>query len=334
MSLLVGRPVSVAAAVAAALGALLPGTASAHGRAIEALTPARALTSWSLQPAALLALAVAGALYLAAVRRVDRAHPAHRVPRRRTAAWLAGLAVVGFALSSFVDVYADDLFSVHKVQHLLLSMVAPPLLLMGAPLTLLLRVSTPARRQRWILPALGSQLVRVLTAPLVGWLVFAAVMWGSHFSPLFDAALEDDAVHAAEHGLFLAAGLLFWLPVGGVDPSPHRMGHAARIGYLLLSLPQNSFLGLAIFSAPAVLYPHYASLQRAWGPTPLEDQQLAGGIMWAAGDLLFLVPLLFLVVAWFRAEEEKGRLHDERLDRERAARTAHDAGEAGQRAPG
>jgi putative copper resistance protein D len=87
-------------------------------------------------------------------------------------------------------------------------------------------------------------------------------------------------------------------------------------------MPQNSFLGLAIFSAPAALFAHYGTLARAWGPTPLEDQQIAGGIMWAAGDMLFLVPLLFLTAAWLRAEEEKGRLHDERLDRERSVREA------------
>ncbi|MFI5254843.1 MAG: cytochrome c oxidase assembly protein [Candidatus Limnocylindrales bacterium] len=306
---------------AGALGWLLlaaPATVSAHGRPTEELTVTTALTSWTVEPVALLALLVALLLYLVAVRRVDRAHPDHPVPRRRIAAWLAGLAVVAVALFSVVDVYADELFSVHMIQHLLLTMVAPPLLLLGAPLTLLLRSASHEHRQRWILPVLESRAVSILTNPLLGWITFALVMWGSHFSPLFDAALADDRIHALEHALFLSAGLLFWLPVVGVDPSPHRLSHAARVVYLLLGLPQNSFLGLAIFSASSVLYPHYAALVRAWGPTPLEDQQLAGGIMWAAGDLVFLIPLLGVVVAWFRSEEEKGRLNDERLDRERA----------------
>ena len=316
----VGRRRTLAAggAIATVSLATLAGPVAAHGRPAAELTVATALTSWTVEPVALAALLVGLGLYLIAVRRVDRAHPGHPVPRRRIAAWLAGLAVVAVALFSATDVYADELFSVHMVQHLLLAMVAPPLLLQGAPLTLLLRSASHERRERWILPVLQSRAVMALTHPLVGWIGFALVMWGSHFSPLFDAALADDGIHAAEHALFLGAGLLFWLPVGAVDPSPHRMGHAARVGYLLLSLPQNSFLGLAIFSAPSVLYPHYAELVRAWGPTPLEDQQLAGGLMWAAGDLLFLVPLLGVVRAWFRSEEEKGRLNDERLDRERA----------------
>jgi putative copper resistance protein D len=117
--------------------------------------------------------------------------------------------------------------------------------------------------------------------------------------------------------------------VVAADPSPHRMGHAARIGYVLLGMPQNAFLGVAILSARGVLYPHYATLERPWGPPPLVDQQLAGGLMWGAGDLLFLGPLLLLVVAWFQAEEAEGRRVDARLDRERQARERAAAVESG-----
>ena len=315
---------ALAATLAAALPGGLAGVVRGHGAAVVPLAPDTALSSWTMEPTVLAGLLVAAAVYLAAVRRVDRRHPANPVPRRRTAAWLAGPLVCGLALFSFLDAYADQLFSVHMVQHLLLTMVAAPLLALGAPITLLLRAVSPEKRRRWVLPALESIPVRLLGHPVVGWTFFAGVMWATHFSPLFDAALGDDGIHALEHVLFLVAGFLFWWPVMGVDPSPTRMGFGTRLGYVLLGMPQNSFLGLAIFSAPAVLFPHYASLQRAWGPAPLEDQQLAGGIMWALGDLLFLVPLLFLTVAWFRAEEEKGRLSDERLDRERSAREAHE----------
>jgi putative copper resistance protein D len=308
------------AGLAAAVLAAVPGAALGHVSDIapEALTPWVALTSWALEPLALVGIVAALTLYLAAVRRVDRAHPLNPVPRRRIAAWLAGLGVIGFALFSFVDVYATSLFSVHMVQHILLAMVAAPLLLVGAPITLLLRVASPETRQRRILPVLQSRPVRVIGHPVVGWLVLAVVLWSSHFSPIFGAALDDPGVHAFEHALYLGAGLLFWWPVVGADPHPYRMGHGLRFGYALLAMPLNSFLGLVLFVTPVVLYEHYATLQRIWGPTPLEDQQLAGGIMWAAGDLIFLVPLLFLTLAWFRAEEEKGRLHDEKLDRERA----------------
>ena len=297
-----------------------PGTALGHVTDVAppAPTPWVVLTSWAFEPFAVLGIAAAAVLYLVAVRRVDRAHPANPVPRRRTVAWLGGLAIVGVALNSFVDVYATSLFSVHMVQHILLAMVGAPLLLLGAPITLLMRVASPATRQRRILPILHSRPVRAISHPVVGWLALAVVLWASHFSPLFGAALDDPGVHALEHALYLGAGLLFWWPVVGVDPHPYRMGHGMRFGYALLAMPLNSFLGLVLFVTPVVLYEHYATVQRLWGPTPLEDQQLAGGIMWAAGDLIFLVPLLFLTVAWFRSEEEKGRLHDEKLDRERA----------------
>jgi cytochrome c oxidase assembly factor CtaG len=304
------------------LALLLVGPSAALGHVTDVAPPAPTpwivLTSWTLEPFALLGIVAAAVLYLVAVRSVDRAHPANPVPRRRLVAWLGGLAVIGVALFSFLDVYATSLFSVHMVQHLLLAMVGAPLLLLGAPITLLLRVASPATRQRRILPVLHSRVVRAISHPVVGWLALAIVLWASHFSPIFGAALDDPGVHAFEHALYLGAGLLFWWPIVGVDPHPHRMGHGMRFGYALLAMPLNSFLGLVLFVTPVVLYEHYATLQRIWGPTALEDQQLAGGIMWAAGDLIFLVPLLLLTLTWFRAEEEKGRLHDEKLDRERA----------------
>lgn len=323
----VGRLATLAAAATLAAGGLVvsPGAVRAHGAEVDELTALSALTSWTLEPLAFVGILAMAAVYLAAVRRVDRAHRLNPVPRRRTAAWLAGLLAIAMALFSFLDVYAGQLFSVHMVQHIVLTMVAAPLLVLGAPVTLLLRALPRRWRMRWVMPILESAPLRLLAHPVVGWTVFAGVMWAAHFSPLFDAALEDDGVHVLEHALFLSAAVMFWWPVVGADPSPRRMGYGTRFGYVLLSMPQNSFLGLAIFSAPAVLFAHYATLTRAWGPTPLEDQQIAGGIMWAAGDMLFLVPLLFLTAAWLRAEEEKGRRHDERLDRERSLR---DPGEA------
>lgn len=317
----VGRCATSAAAatLAAILSGVSPGAIRAHGGGADELTTLSALTSWTLEPLGFLGILAAAGVYLAAVRRVDRAHRSHPVPRRRTAAWLAGLLVVALALFSFLDVYAGQLFSVHMVQHILLTMVAAPLLVLGAPVTLLLRAVPRGWRTRRVMPILQSAPLRLLAHPVVGWTAFAGVMWAAHFSPLFDAALEDDGVHALEHALFLTAAFMFWWPVIGADPSPHRMGYGTRFGYVLLSMPQNSFLGLAIFAAPASLFAHYATLTRAWGPTPLEDQQIAGGLMWAAGDMLYLVPLLFLTAAWLRAEEEKGRLHDQRLDRERSA---------------
>ncbi|MGZ3631535.1 MAG: cytochrome c oxidase assembly protein [Candidatus Limnocylindrales bacterium] len=307
---------SLSLLVAALLGA--PAVLAHGGPNLPALDWGSALTSWVFEPYVTAGVLGALLVYLWAVREVDRRHPENPVPRERVVAWVAGLAAIFVALSSFIDVYATTLFSVHMVQHLVLVFVAAPLLCLGAPITLALRVSSPDVRRHVLLPALHSRILRVLTQPVVDWCVFAAVMWISHFSPLFDAALEDPLIHALEHIVFLATAFLFWWPVVGADPAPSRMSYPVRVGYVMLQMPQNAFLGVALFSASAVLYPHYATNSLPWLPDPLADQQLAGGLMWVAGDVLFLIPLLLVVAAWLRDEERKGRLYDERTARERA----------------
>jgi len=283
------------------------------------LSPLTALTTWSFDPLVTTAILVPLVAYLSAVRRVNAEHPANPVPRRRVAAWVAAMAVLTIALCSSVDVYSQVLFSVHMVQHMLLVFVVAPLLCLGAPMTLLLRVASPDQRTRLILPALRSRPLRALTHPVVDWCLFTAVMWVTHFSPLFELALENGWVHIFEHALFLGVGFLFWWPVVGADPGPRPLSYPVRLGYVLLQMPQNAFLGLTLFTSSEVLYPYYATLGLPWLPDPLSDQHLGGGLMWVAGDLLFLIPVLLVLVAWLRDEERRGRLYDEELDRRRAA---------------
>jgi cytochrome c oxidase assembly factor CtaG len=311
-----------AVVVSLGLWVALPGVALAHGAAagLGPLTAVTALTSWRIDPFVVLGVVLGGGSYLWAVAQVDAGHPSSRVPRRRIWAWLGGLAVVVVALESSIGVYAEALFSVHMVQHLLLTMVAAPLLALGAPITLLLRVVAPSTRRRVVLPVLHSLPVRVLAFPVVAWVLFSGYMWVVHFSPLFDAALESPVIHQLEHILFLGTAMLFWWPVVGADPAPWRLPHPGRVGYLFLGMPWSSFLGLTIFSATAVLYPHYASLVLDWAPPALADQALAGGIMWAGGDLLFLFAMGLALRIWLRDEDEKGRRNDARLDREAARR--------------
>lgn len=279
----------------------------AHGSASVPLTFGSLLTSWSNDPLTWLGLLVGAIGYLAAVRLVNRRHPRSPVPRGRVVAWLAGMVALAIALVSAVDVYATSLLSVHMVQHMLLAMVVPPLLALGAPVTLALRLARPLVRRRILLPLLHSRLSRILSAPVIGWSLFAVVLWGSHFSPLFGAALDDPLVHVGEHLLYLAAGLLFWWPVVGADPSPRRLGYAWRAVYLGLQMPVHAITGLAIYFAPRVLYPHYLSVERAWGPTPLADQQLAGALMWGVGDILLVVAIVLVTAAWMRADERRAR---------------------------
>ncbi len=223
------------------------------------------------------------------------------------------------ALTSPIEVYEGQLFSVHMVQHMLLELVAAPLLLAGAPITLALRAASPSVRRR-LLTILQSRAIHLVSFPIVAWVLFAAVNWGWHFSVLYNEALENPWLHYVEHASFLAAALLFWWPVLGVDPSTWRMPHPVRLLYLFLAMPQNSFLGVALLSAGTVLYPHYVTNLRSWGPTPLDDQRLGGTLMWVGGDLAFLAAMALVLAGWMRYEDRRTARLDARLAAERAAR--------------
>ena len=304
----------IAALAGAALGSLWGAVpALAHGPVpTEPPTAASLLLGWTFEPLPTLGMAVAVVWWLWAVRRVDAAHPANPVPRRRTVAFLAGMLALGVALLSGVDRYDTALFSVHMVQHVLLMLVAAPLLALAAPITLILRVSAPETRRRWVLPILHSRILRFVGHPVTAWLLFAVTMWAAHFSPLFNASLEDPLVHDAEHVLFLTVALLFWWPAVELDPAPYRLSHPARIGYLFTQMTQNTFLAFVILNATDVLYPHYATVVRPWGMAALEDQRLAAGIMWIAGDAVFLTAIMAVVWGWMRAEA-RGQARADRL---------------------
>jgi putative copper resistance protein D len=310
--------------VALVLGLLLAGPAvvpvMAHGPVpADPPTALNLAFGWSFEPAIVLPMLVAGWLWIRAVRRVNAAHPETRVPRRRSVFFLGGLLTIAIALQSGIERYDTTLFSVHMVQHILLTLVAAPLIALGAPVTLLLRAATPAVRRRWILPVLHSRVLRILSFPVVAWIALAAVMWGTHFSALFDVALENRAAHDLEHMLYLGAGLLFWWPAVGLDPAPWRMSHPVRALYVFLQMPQNTLLAVIILNAVVPLYRHYATLVRPWGPTPLLDQQTAAGIMWLSGDLLFIAAMAAIMAGWMRHEERQTARSERVADSEMAS---------------
>ena len=244
-------------------------SAAAHGIApAEPPTLATLLFGWTWEPLPTLAIGVSLAWWWWAVRRVNAAHPANPVPRRRSVAFGLAMLALAFALISGIERYDTTLFSVHMVQHILLMLVAAPLIALAAPITLILRLSSPATRKGLVLPVLHSRVMRVLAFPVVAWLIFAVVMWVSHFSPLFNAALEDPLVHTIEHAIFLVSALLFWWPAVGLDPTPWRMGHPGRLMHIFMQMMQNTFLAVVILFASGVLYPHYETLVRSWGPDP------------------------------------------------------------------
>src|SRR6476619_5601083 len=295
----------------------LAGPVAAHGPVpLEPPTAGSLLLGWSFEPLPTLGIVVVVGWWLWAVRRVNAVHPANPVPRRRTVAFLGGMTALAFALVSGIGRYDTSLFSVHMVQHVLLMLVAAPLLALAAPITLVLRLSSGETRRRWLIPFLRSRLVRFLAHPIVAWVMFAVMMWATHFSPLFNASLEDPLIHDIEHMLFLSGALLFWWPAVALDPAPWRLSHPARIGYLFTQTNKNTFLAVVILNATAVLYPHYATLVRPWGMAALEDQRLAAGIMWIVGDAVFLTAILAVVAGWMRAEARNEARDDRRSDAE------------------
>ncbi|MHB8893197.1 MAG: cytochrome c oxidase assembly protein [Candidatus Limnocylindrales bacterium] len=305
--------------VSLGLALAAPAPALAHG-ASQGPPPTDALgiaLAWHVDPTLILALALAAAVYVSAARSVDAAHPGNRWPRRRTTAFVAGIVAVGLALLSPVDTLSDDLLTVHMVQHLLLVAVAAPLFAASGIGTLALRAASADVRQRYLLPFLHSRVISALTFPVVGWLAFAGVMWGSHFSTLYNAALFDDGVHAIEHLLYLTAAALFWWPLLSPDPLRWRLHPGAKLLALLAQMPPMSFLAVTIIGAATPLYAAYLGRTDAFGIDALSDQRVAGSLMWLTGDLAFLIPGAVLLAAFVRHDEAEAKRADARLDRER-----------------
>jgi len=315
-----GRRLLLAGALALAGLALDPGAARAGpapGSAVPAPTVGGVLLAWSFTPSVLLLLIATATLYLQGRRRLVAGGVDW--PANRTACFLAGLGALALALLSPIEAYDTVLFSVHVVQHMLLTMVAAPLLAMGAPVTLALR-AVKGRGRRRLVRVLHGPPVRVVSHPLVAWALFTISLYALYFSPLFDRSLRDPLVHDLVHLHFLAAGLLFWWPVVGIDPTRWRLPHIARLLFVFLMVPFHAFLGVAILNSGRLLAPSLASFARSWGPAPLADQQAGGAILWGAGDLIALGAVLGILISWASYDQNVVAVReDRRLARERAA---------------
>ena len=298
---------------------LFPMPVAGHGAADgpPPTDPISIALAWHLDVGVLAALAVAGVLYLGAARATTAAHPTNPWQLRRAAAFMGALVAIGLALLSPIDTLSDDLLSVHMVQHLLLVAIAAPLIAASGIGTLALRAASATVRRRFLLPVLHGRIVALVTFPVVGWVAFAGVMWGTHLSSLYNAALLDDSIHAVEHGLYVAAALLFWYPLLSPDPMRVRLHPAAKLAALIAQMPPMSFLAVTILNAQSPLYSAYVGRSDVFGIGPLADQQLAGGLMWITGDLALLVPAAFVLLAWARHEEREAKRVDARLERER-----------------
>ena len=240
----------------------------------------------------------AAVIYLAATRRLTGGWPA-----RRALSWLAGVGCVLVALQSGIAGYDDQMLSVHMVQHMLLLMAAPPLLLGGRPVLLALQATSPQRR-----PSLAKALSRsrALTGPLQSLAVFGAVIVGTHLPSFYDATLRHPVLHEAEHALYLVAGLLMWSPLLDGDPVPRRrLGGLGKLLYLIIAMMPMALVGAYLNRHATLVYAPYGPPAATLGIDALDDQAQAGAIMWVVGGVVMTAVGLWAAVAAMVAEERR-----------------------------
>ncbi len=268
------------------------------------MTPALLLGGWTVAPGPDAVTALVAAAYAVAAARI------HGWPLRRTLSFLAGLGVIIAALQSGIAASDDRLLSAHMVQHMLLLMVAPPLLLGGQPLLLAMRALPPRHR-----PRLARALTRARrwSGPVSALGAFYAVIVLTHLTAFYDAALRHPLLHAFEHVLYLAAGLLVWWPIVDADPAvTRRLSGLARLGYILAAMPAMALVGAYLNRAPALVYPLYGPPAHALGISPLDDQARAGAVMWVGGGVIMTAVGLWAAVDALLAEERRQRARENR----------------------
>ncbi len=279
-------------------------------------TLGRVITDWGIDPVPfVLTIWVAG-LYVVGVAVLRRRGDAWPVGRMMSFA--VGMGAFFFATASGIGRYDTTLISVHMVQHMILSMVVPLSLALGAPVTLALR-TLPARPRRWLLAVLHSRVARVLSFSPLTFLLYVISPWALYFSGWYDATLASPLVHEMMHVHLVSVGALFFWPLMGIDPLPGRVDYPFRVLLTVLTLPFHAFLGVTIMGQSTLLgESHYLALREgpmgSWLPDPMEDQHLAGGILWASGDLIGLVFFGVLFVQWVRSSMKEAAREDRRLD--------------------
>src|SRR6266545_5172470 len=274
---------------------------------------AAVLTQARLDSPLAVVLVLAAGLYLYGAHRL-RARGDHW-PAGRTVLFLGpGLGSVALVTLSGLAAYDQTLLSVHMVQHMVLGMIAPIFLALGAPVTLALR-TLPVRPRRALVAVLHSRVARVLAFPLVGWGLFVATPFALYFSPLYEAGLRHPWLHELEHVHFVLVGCLFFWPLIGLDPLPGRVAYPLRFLLLFVTLPFHAILGLSIMNGSQLIAgDYYTALHLAWSD-PASEQKVGGGLLWASGDLVGLLMLGSVAVQWMHASQREAEREDRRLDR-------------------
>ncbi|MGY4936067.1 cytochrome c oxidase assembly protein, partial [Streptomyces sp. 900116325] len=249
---------------------------------------------------------------------------------RVAAADLAGLDRTGGAAAqdlvhegqqAQLNDYGMVMFSVHMVQHMVISMLSPILLLLGAPVTLALRALPVAGRGRkgpreLLLMLLHSRYMKIITHPAFTIPLFIASLYALYFTPLFDFLMGSKTGHLAMMVHFLAVGLVFFWPIMGVDPGPHRPGYVMRMLELFAGMPFHAFFGIALMMATSPMVETYKHPPASLGIDALSDQNWAGGIAWAFSEIPSVLVLIALVFQWYRSEQRTARRADRAADRD------------------
>lgn len=265
------------------------------------------MESWSWRAEVILPVAILGVAYTAGWLRLRMRNP-RLAGNGQFGGYLAGLAILCLALLSPIDGLASRLFTMHMLQHLLLGMVAPPLLLLANPLPAVLW-GLPRRLRHGVdrlltREALVRRSLRAMTLMPVAWGLYTLTLWGWHLPAAYEAALNHEGLHDLQHLSIFGAALLFWWPI--INPAPYLRGHVhpgLQVVYLVLAAFQKAGLGLLLALSPRVLYPSYAVAPRVWGWSPLEDQAWGGILMWGLGGVIDMLAVLVLLFKFFSLEE-------------------------------
>ena len=293
---------------------------SGHGMTMDLppFTLGRGL-AWSADPFFLVACLLALALYGWGVARLVRR--GDKWPVGRTVAFVLGVLSVALVMCTGLNDYGMVMFSVHMVQHMVISMVSPILVLLGAPITLALRALPTAGRDRTgprelLLKLLHSRYLRIVTHPAFTIPMFVASLYALYFTPLFDFLMGSRAGHIAMMVHFLAVGLVFFWPIMGVDPGPHRPGHLMRMLELFAGMPFHAFFGIALMMASTPMVSTFEHPPASLGIEALSDQNAAGGIAWAFSEIPSVLVLIALLFQWYASDQRQARRKDRAADRD------------------
>jgi putative membrane protein len=264
------------------------------------VTPHELWRSWSFDPAIVTLIALLAAAYALGLRRLWSRGRGRGISVLQAVSFAAGIVVLLVALVSPLDRIAASLFSAHMVQHLLLILVAAPLLVGGAAGTAIgLALPVPARRtvRSWEQHRSMRAVTGVLTRPVVVLVLHITALYVWHLPSFYQAALGNDAIHALEHACFFGTAWLFWWLI--IDEKGRRkLGDGAAVLFVFLAGLASGALGALLTFAPTALYPLQALGARGWGLTALQDQQLAGLIMWVPAGVVYVLTAAVLFLKW------------------------------------